>query len=250
MRAAGNFLAWFVVIVAAACALAWTGIVLFLPDNSGRLNAVANRIMSGDAFTSLMPPIADLDAAEQRTLCNALEIRSAAIIRLRLYEEAVDRADVTAANERMKALQVSIERALACVPTDAFLWFIRYWARVNQGEAASAQLDNLAMSYRLGPNEGWIALRRNVYALAVYDLLPDQLRAEVRREFASLVHAGFLRQALRNLQGSGWPLREILLPELADTSLAMRQLFYRMLRTEGLDLAIPGVERREILNWR
>jgi hypothetical protein len=241
----------FVVLGTAACAIVWSVAAgLAYPNNSSKLNTIATRIMAGDAFASSTPLASELEQAELREPCNALEARSATIIRLRMYEDAVSQSDVRAANERMKALQFSVKRSLDCVPTDAFLWFIRYWLLITQGNAASDQLDNLAMSYRLGPNEGWIALRRNVFALAVYDLLPAHVQKDVRSEFASLVDSGFLKQAAHNLQGPGWPLRDVLLPELARTRLAVRQYLYRMLRAENIDVEIPGVERRENLMWR
>jgi hypothetical protein len=139
---------------------------------------------------------------------------------------------------------------LKCVPTEAFLWFVHYWTDLAQGTSSSRQIDSLLLSYRLGPNEGWIATRRNVYALAVYDLLPAQVQGDVRTEFAGLVASGLLTDAFRSLTGPGWPHRDLLLPELTHASLAMRQYFSKMLVSEGIEVDIPGVERPPPRIWQ
>ena len=249
MHPAAKVFLYLVVAGSVAVSFSWTAFALFEVDSSSRLNSIANRIMSGDAYTGSMPSDAELAAAEAHSPCNALAVRSAAIIRLRAYEDAVSQAGVKGADVQMAALRRSADRALACVPTESFLWFVRYWIGLTDGKSAAEQLDSLKMSYRLGPNEGWIALRRNVFALAIYNILPSDLQVLVLAEFASLVNSGFLKQALTNLKGPGWPLREALLSELLGTKLAMRQYFYKMLRADGFDLEIPGVERREFRSW-
>jgi hypothetical protein len=64
----------------------------------------------------------------------------------------------------------AIRQSLACSPADPFFWLALYALE------PSAPLNYLTASYRLGPNEGWIALKRNLVAFANFDELPDDLR--------------------------------------------------------------------------
>src|SRR5262245_55695118 len=43
------------------------------------------------------------------------------------------------------------------------------------------------MSYRVGPHEGWIALKRSRALVPILEVLPSDLQADVIEEFASLV---------------------------------------------------------------
>lgn len=236
----------------ALCATAWSVTALLSLNNASKLDAVATRILSGEAFdaATLVQFMPELDAAERREPCSPLELHSATIVRLRLYEEAVNASTVTAADERFRALRTSTEIALKCVPTDSFLWFIRYWTSVAQGGNSANQIENLAMSYRLGRNEAWIALRRNAYALTVHDILPTDIAAMARAEFASLVDSGFISVAAQNLRVAGWPIRDQLISELANVRPTHLLILDRLLRDEGIMLAIPRVPQREFRPWR
>lgn len=240
------------VLVTCVCLVAggWGLSFVLHPDRETRLNGFATRILASDRFDRLNELVPDLDAVEAHRSCNALELRSDVVIRTRLHEEAVTAADPKRADQHLKALGDAVDRAIACAPTEGFLWFMRYWVRINQGAEAGHQLENLAMSYRQAPVEGWIAVRRNAYALAVYGLLAEDQKRAVSTEFATLVNSGLLAVAVRNVLGPGWPIRDRLLQELEWTDPAMRYHFARMVRAEGADLAVPGVTLRDPLGWR
>lgn len=223
---------------------------LIHPDHETRLNGFAARILASDRFDRLEALLPELEAAELRVPCNPIELRSDVIIRTRLYEEAVAAADPKRADQQLKGVSEALDKAIECAPTEGFLWFIRYWVRINLGAPAGPELGNLAMSYRRAPFEGWIAVRRNVYSLAVYDLLTEDQKRAVRTEFATLVNSGLLASAVRNMLGAGWPIRDQLLSELGWTDQTMRYQFARMVRAEGADLAVPGVKLRDPLGWR
>jgi hypothetical protein len=150
--------------LAALSSAAWAFLLLVNPDNSVLLNNMANRVMSGDGFRQqpLFESTSLLTAAEERAVCDPLELRGAAIIRIRLFEDAMSASDTRLADERLKLLRSSVDQALSCVPTEGFLWFIRYWSAINAGSPAADHFDELRMSYVLSPYEGWIALRRTV----------------------------------------------------------------------------------------
>jgi hypothetical protein len=169
---------------------------------------------------------------------------------LRLYETAALAAlDARLAGERLGSLRAAIRQALSCVPTDGYLWFIQYWSAINQGAPLSDHLEELRMSYRLAPYEGWIALR-SPYVLAIYDILPADLQERARREFVSIVRTGLVRDAVKILKGAGWRHRDALLVGLATVKLDYRLQLDRALRAEGLIVEIPGIEPREFRPWR
>ncbi len=189
-------------------------------------------------------------SAESRAICNPLEARAAAIIRLRLFEDAVNASDTRLADQRLKSLRSSTDLALSCVPTEGFLWFIKYWSAVQQGGSASDHFEELRMSYVLAPFEGWIALRRSPYALAIYGTLPADLKEMARNEFAAIVASSFIPDAVRILKGPGWTIRDELLPKLTTVRLDFRLWLDKELRAEGLTVEIPGVEAREFRPWQ
>ena len=252
MTTARNVIARLFLGLAALSSAAWAVAVLSHPDASVQLDDIANRIMSGDAFQRNPIPASDqlLAAAEGRAFCNPLEMRGAAIIRLRLVEDAINASETQLSDQRLKSLQSSVDRALGCVPTEGFLWFIRYWSALHAGAAASDHFDELRMSYRLAPYEGWIALRRSPFTLAAYDSLPDDVQEMARNEFVAIVASDFIGDAVKILQGPGWPIRDQLLPGLEKVRLAIRIRLDRAMQSQGLTVTVPGVEPREFRPWQ
>lgn len=238
--------------LAALLPAAWAITILSSPRHSIELNDIANRIMSGDAFR--LAPLSGfeklLTAADDRAVCSPLEMRGAAIIRLRQFEDAVNASDTHLADQSLASLRSSIDRALGCVPTEGFLWFVRYWSAVHAGAAASDHIEELRMSYLLAPYEAWIALRRSPYTLAIYDTLPADLKEMALNELVAIVASGFIGEAVKSLQGSAWPIRTQFLPRLEKVRLDIRLRLDRGLRSQGLTVPIPGVEAKEFRPWQ
>jgi len=249
MTAIAGALARLFVILIALFAAGWAVFFFRNLDRAVQLSNIANAALSGASFQRNPVPEATLSEAENRKICDPREIRAAAIIRLRLYETAIASSDQQLANERLSALRISVRQALGCVPTDGLLWFIEYWSAINQGGQVSDHLDELRMSYRLAPYEGWIALR-SPYVLAIYDVLPDDLQARARNEFVAIVRTGWIRDAVKILKGPGWRNRDALLSGLATVPLDFRLQLERALRAQGLTAEIPGVEPPEFRPWR
>jgi hypothetical protein len=65
------------------------------------------------------------------------------------------------------------------------------------------------MSYLMGPNEGWIALKRKVLALAVFERLPLDVAKMAIRELATLLSSGFVREPVGIFTGPAWRLRDL-----------------------------------------
>src|SRR4051794_35762495 len=122
-------------------------------------SSIAPRLLAGDPFKSkiLLNQVSLVEQAQQAAGCRPLEVRSAAIIRLRIAELSND-PGLAAGPVRTKVAVEAIRNSLACSPADPFLWLVLYALE------PSAQLGYLSASYRLGPNEGWIAVMRNPVA--------------------------------------------------------------------------------------
>ncbi|MGY8667476.1 hypothetical protein Q3C01_34695 [Bradyrhizobium sp. UFLA05-109] len=238
-----------ILVLIALFSAGWAAFFLRNPTQEVQLDSIANAILSGTAFKRNPVSEAALSTAETRAICSPREIRAATIIRLRLYEMAVDSLDTRLANERLSSLRASVRRALNCVPTDGLLWFIEYWSALNQGGQISDHLDELRMSYKLAPYEGWIALR-SPYVLAIYDVLPSDLQESARKEFVSIVRTGLIRDAVRILRSAGWRNRDELVAGLSAVRIDFRSQLERALRSEGLTVQIPGVETPEFRPWR
>jgi hypothetical protein len=190
-----------------------------------------------------------LSAAEQEGMCNPAALRAAAIMDLHLFELAVADSDEEAIDSAIKSLPVAIRRSLSCSPTDSFLWLVLYWVEVNRNGYQPRDLEFLRMSYLLGPNEGWIALKRNRLALAIFDqLLPEMAKAALA-EFANLLNSGFEQEVEGILTGPGWKVRDRLLPALKDVKEEYREEFARRLYHNGYDAVIPGVKLPDPRPW-
>lgn len=238
-----------ILILVALFSAGWAALFFLSPTQEAQLSNMANAVLSGTSFKRNQIAEAALTAAENRASCSPGEARAAAVIRLRLYEIAVASLDSRLANERLSSLRSSVRNALKCVPTDGLLWFIAYWSAVNQGGEVTDHLEELRMSYRLAPYEGWIALR-SPYVLAIYDVLPADLRDSARNEFVAMVRTGLIKDAVKVLRGAGWRHHDELLAGLGTVRLDVRLQLDRALRAEGLIAEIPGVEPREFRPWR
>jgi hypothetical protein len=101
------------------------------------------------------------------------------------------------------------------------------------------------MSYWSGPNEAWIAVRRNPLALSVFVSLPGDLAEQALLEFIRLVRSGLYADASNILAGPGWAIHEQLLSRLAEVDEADRRGLARALRSKDLEgVTVPGVEER------
>lgn len=238
-----------IVILTALLGASWAGNFLCNLDQGVQLNKVSNAVLSGAGFKRNPVSEAALSEAEYRHICSPREVRAATIIRLRLYELAIDSLDTRLADERLHELDSSVKQALRCVPSDGLLWFIEYWGAVNRGGEVSKHLGELRMSYKLAPYEGWIALR-SPFVLAIYDVLPADIQESACKEFTSIVRTGLIRDAVRILKGAGWRHRDILLAGLGTVRIDFRVQLDRALRAEGLFAEIPGIDAQEFRPWR
>ena len=190
---------------------------------------------------SLDPLLPAINGFEESSYCRPEATHSAAIIRLRLAEEAVVNAERDAIDARLGALHDSILKSLACAPSDPYLWTVLTWLDQTRQGFRPQQLTYLRLSYQLGPHEGWIAERRNRLALSMFWRLPPDLVEAVIREFAAMVNSQFYEAAIAILTGPGWPLRDQLLAGLTESDVRQRTEFAKELYSAGYEVAVPGV---------
>jgi hypothetical protein len=195
------------------------------------IKKIADRILVGDVYKYeiLLKQSSLVEPTQRPELCRPLTVRSAAVIRLRLAEIS-DNAALGPANLAVDAIRES----LACSPADPFFWLALYALE------PSAPLNYLTASYRLGPNEGWIALKRNPVAFANFDELPDDLRRIVVREFVRIVEMDTIDDAVKIFVGPAWDNRELILSQMDQVPLRQRQRFQAALTSAGYDVLVPG----------
>jgi hypothetical protein len=232
--------------------IGWGGACLPIIWQSWAIERTADHIIDGDPFqvTKLTEILPTIKLIEGHDYCQPAAIRSAAIVRLRLFDEAFSAGERLLLDEYMNALENSIRLARRCSPSDSFLWLPLYRVESVRTGFTSNCLNYLSMSYRLGPNEGWIALKRSGLAFSIYSQLPVDLREATISEFVGLVKSGFERETADILEGPGWKMRDLLIARLADVREGNRQRFANVLYADGLDLSVPGIPVRERRPWR
>src|SRR6516162_3696618 len=173
------------------------------------IKKIADQILVGQVYKYdiLLKQASLVAATENPKPCRPLTVRSAAVIRVRLAEIS-DNAALGSAPVRTNLAVDAIRQSLACSPADPFLWLALYALE------PSAPLEYLTASYRLGPNEGWIALKRNPVAFANFDELPDNLRRIVVQEFVRIVKMDTIDDAVKIFVGPAWDNRELILSQM------------------------------------
>ena len=187
-----------------------------------------------EALNGEMPII---DAIEKATNCVPRAAWSASIIRLRIVEQGgVD-------SRQGEALDNSIRSALSCSPSDPFLWLMLYWEAVTKNGLQEDYQNYLRMSYQVGPNEGWVAVKRNYLVFANLDRLPNDLVDDGLNEFIRLLKSrNFFTEAANILVGPAWRVRDRILLRLSELSERDREAFAQVLESKGYEVPIPGIQ--------
>ena len=232
-------------------AVAWGVATILVFQPQSQIERLANHIIDRDAYQpeALVPLLPGVEAAEQAVQCRPEALRSAAIIRLRIAEEAVAKDERTTTDRPLISLQDTVRRSLACSPADPFLWMVLTWVEGKIEGFNPTQLQYLRMSYLLGPNEGWVAARRNRFALSIYAQLSPDLTDAATAEFARMLDSWFYWETIAIFIGPGWPIHDELLARIKDVSERQREAFAKELYTQGYDVAVPGIAPREWRPW-
>jgi hypothetical protein len=232
-------------VVIFGCVAIWWGVVefpVFWRESS--TERIANQIIGGAPFKSeiLGRQFPFIDGIETSAYCRPVTLRSAAIIRLRMAEIAISANDPHQIDQHLKSLGAGIRSSLSCSPANPFLWVVLFWIENTQKGADPTYLKHLRMSYELGPNEGWIALKRNPIALAFFPALPPDLAEAAVSEFVALVRSHLYSEAIDIIAGPARSIRDLLFARLKDINEADRKAFANLLYDRGFDdISIPGI---------
>lgn len=227
------------------CAIAWGGNAFLAYRAHAAIADTARRIFSGDRFSpaQLVAMRQQLDAVPAGPP-HASTLSDVVIIRLLLLEDELKANRRPAASDIVK-LQMLVSAALAQSPTNSFLWLTSFWLKLSRAESVDDNVNLLRMSYWFGPNEAWIAVKRNPLALGAFQSLPSDLAEQALSEFVGLVRSGLYAAAADILAGPGWATREQLLGRLVQVDEADRRRFARALAYKNLDgVTVPGVDER------
>lgn len=213
--------------------------------------STARHIIAEDSFKieSLISIKASYIGLEGLQGARAAVFNAAAVINLRLLELALSRSDQKNLDSLMRETEEMIRQSLVNSPADPFLWTVLFWLENTRSGFSRAHLEYLRMSYSVGSNEGWVAVKRNRFALAVFSSLTPDISENAVSEFSRLVGSNYLAAAADILEGPGWPIREVLISGLKDVDEINRQSFAKLIYRRGFDLAVPGVERPDWRPW-
>ena len=225
------------------CIAVWWGIVSFLGQQS-LVERIANRVIAGESFNraTLAQQLPIIESIERAAWCQPAALRSAAIIQLRMIDVAGSTNDHKPTDADLKSLGSVIQNSLSCSPADPFLWLVLYWVENMQNGFKPEHLKYLELSFQLGPNEGWVALKRSPVVFADYERLSSGLKENAFNEFLGLINHRFYEQAADIFTGPAWRVRDTLLPHLVSLPLQNRETFARALYKRGFAVPIPGVE--------
>jgi hypothetical protein len=233
-------------------AVSWAVFVFPFFSQLSATERIEKYVIAGDAFKSdvlisLKPTLALFG---QSKLGRPFALRGTAVIDLRLLEQAFVDGDQANIDYLMKSANQAVRKSLANSPADPFLWLVLFWLQNSQSGFSSGHLQYLEMSYKLGPNEGWLAVKRNRFALAIFPSLQPDLAEYAIGEFARLVGSSFFDEAAAILVGPGWQIRNSLLLRLENVDEVSRQAFAKIIYKFGQNLSVPGIQRPEWRPWQ
>jgi hypothetical protein len=251
-RRFGLILARLIMLAVATAAIGWTMAVM--PKFWSEVTAAqtATHIIAGESFKpEIMESLAtDLEYNRGSALRSSI-MSKAAIIRLRRAEDAITAGDPQVINASLNALHRVIDDVLTNAPSDPYQWLVLFWLNDTRNGFELEHLRYLRMSYALGPNEGWIAIKRNRLALAIFPMLPIDLKEAAITEFVGLVRSQLYIEAVDIMVGPGWPIRQLLLARLNGLKEFDRRAFAKLLYKKNVDdITVPGIEMRPLRPWQ
>jgi len=240
---------WFVFGVAA---VSWAGFVLPIVWRQAPVLSAAKAIIAGDSFkrdvlAQILLKSSEISGSKWR---RPSSVADAAIVDVRLLEQAIGDGDQAAIDLRGRELETRIQSALSNEPADPYLWLVLFWLENARKGFRRSNLQYLSISYGVGPNEGWVAVIRNRLAVALFAELTPELQSKATSEFAHLVDSGFVAEAADILTGPGWPVRARLVSSLATVDTVNREQFAKTVYRLGYDISVPGVKPFGFRPWR
>lgn len=240
----------FALLVFAAAVVWWATTALPIFYFSIAAHEITDRIVADQRFRPrvLRGALDEMGRTPTR-FAQASLIRAQSLVALRVSEEAFGSKSTEEADRQVTAAEQLVRKSLELNAADAFLWLMLYSIQITREGFDADKLLYLDESYKSGPYEGWIALRRNRLSLSVFPTMTAATQERVVSEFAALVDANFTDESMSNLTGVGWLQRERLLAALERTDIESRKALQKSLLAGGVKIRIPGVEYDE-RPWR
>jgi hypothetical protein len=226
-------------------AVAWGSFELPLFWRQAPVDRMASEILQGQTFGTslLMDEAKQIEASEKSSLCNPSALNDAAAIRLAIVDNLMAEHDKTLTSA-YGTLNHATRVALSCTPADSFEWLTLFWLDLSGHGFTEKNAAFLRLSYALGPNEGWIALRRNRLAIALFARLPSDLADDAVEEFVKLVNTGTLYPETAEIFSRAAPaVQQRLAKALGSAKTIPREMFAKTIYDNGVNIQIPGVER-------
>lgn len=102
----------------------------------------------------------------------------------------------------------AIDDGLRAGPSSGELWLYRAQILAASGEFGNALIESLRNAYRMAPHEGWIATPRVIFAMRIYPLLPEDLKAEVDADLRQVIADGRLSHVVARAYAGDPAMRE------------------------------------------
>lgn len=208
----------------------------------------SERILAGEIFSAqtLERQAARAEALSGSAACGRAH-RAAAVIAVRLAEDALSRADPLAFDAASALARRTAEKALTCFPRDAYLWLARYWLDSLTSGVADAQA--LALSYRFAPREPWVAVNRARVVAPLFDNLPPDLQRAAAAELGDLVEFSLYGPAMMALERGSAGYRRAAGQALAGVTPTRAAILFRQMRRSGAALTDLPTEVPELRPW-
>lgn len=241
---------WFLLALS-AIGILWPLIVYPSFSRGALAREITARLVADERFRpGLLQELLGRLVASPRPAIEQPELTLAQVLlRLRSAEEAMQRSSSDVADREVEASQGQLVMALSLNPTESFLWLLLYSVETFRNGFDPTTLQYLDRSYRAGPHEGWIAVRRNRLSLAILPTLDESLQKAAISEFSEMVDSDFIEDAAMILKGVGWIHRDRLLASLTDVEIASKASLLKRLRIDGISVKMPGIEYDE-RPWR
>jgi hypothetical protein len=238
-----SFLSRILVVTLGCTGVFWGGAEFPVFFNEASIIRIADRIIAGDHFKGevLARRLPVLENIEVSVYCRPIALRSSVILRIYANDIAASKNDRGHIDERKELMASAIRSSLSCSPADPFLWLVLYWIDRTQDSYRSNNVEYLRKSYRLGPNEGWIALMRNRIAFENFQKLPSDLTKIAINEFTALVENKFYEPAADIFISSTRAEQKLILTKMEHISTENRRVFANILHNRGYNVPILGI---------
>jgi hypothetical protein len=212
----------------------------------------SSRILAGDVYSqeSLAVLAASL-AIDGTSGMHPASLGPKSIIQLRQTEEAIAQGEQGIFNSRLMMLDRTLIETLINTPEASYQWLALYWTENRLNGYDPRFLDYLRMSYAVGPQEGWVALKRNRIVLGLFAVLTQDLKDAALSEFVGLVRSKFYADAAEIVGSSTPVVREKLIAQLDRLKESDRLAFTKILYDKWLlDKSVGGENSMQFRPWR